>query len=161
MEAVKLKDALKVLETAVTNTLAHFDQLDRSNLPEILTSFAGLKECKEQLDIHQKLVSELYQQFSYEVVPNVLKANNLESAKSRGRLFTIATRVDASIPEDLRTTGYDWIKNVAKVPELIVPRVNPKQLSSFAKAYFEAHAEWPPENVMKVHLQEYIQVRRS
>jgi hypothetical protein len=90
-----------------------------------------------------------------------MESQGFDSVKSGGKNFILSTRVNASIPEDMREPGYRWLTDVAKVPELIVPRVNPKQLSSFVKSYFEAHAEWPPEDAIKVHMQNYIQVRKA
>ena len=157
----KLKDVLKALDSAVADTLAYFDQLDPSDLPTLLKSFALLKDNKEKLTELEKLTSECYQKLSYEVIPNAFEANGFDSIKLAGKNFILATRVNASIPENQREFGYKWIADVAKVPELIRETVNPKQLSSFATQYFEANGAWPPEEAIKVHKQPYIQVRRA
>ncbi len=160
-ETLKFKDALKALDKSVSDTLAYFEGLDPSDLPTLLRSFALLKENKEKLSQLESLISDLYQKYSYEVIPNAFEANGFDSIKLAGKNFILSTRVNASIPEDKREFGYKWLTSEAKVPELIKPTVNARQLSSFAQTYFEAHGAWPPEEAMNVHKQNYIQVRKA
>ena len=160
-QAPKLKDALKILDKTVEDVLAYFDQLDPSDLPTLLKSFAQLGENYDKLDILHKTLSKLYDKLSYEVIPNAMESQGFDSVKLGGKNFILSTRVNASIPEDMRKPGFRWLTDVAKVPELIIPRVNPKQLSSFVKSYFETHAEWPPEDAIKVYKQNYIMVRKA
>lgn len=160
-QAKSLKDAIKALDTAVLNTMAYFDQLDNSDIVTLLKSFALLKANKENLSELEKVITSLYQKLSYETIPNVFKTMEVDALKAGGKLFTLSTRVNASIPEDKRELGYSWIKEVAKVPELIKPTVNAKQLSSFVAGYFEANGKWPPEEAMTCHQQDYIQVRKA
>ena len=157
----KLRETLKTLDAAVTDTLAYFDEIDPSDLPTLLKSFALLKDNKDKLSLLEKLVSEQYQKLSYEVIPNAFEANGFDSVKLAGKNFILSTRVNATIPEDKREFGYAWIADVAKVPELIRETINPKQLSSFVTQYFEANGCWPPEEAMSVHKQPYIQVRKA
>lgn len=156
-----LKEALKELDEAVTATLAFFNDLDPSDLPTLLKAFSQLKDNKDQLSMLEKLISDQYQQLSYEVVPDAFEANGFDSVKLHGRNFILSTRVNASIPEDKREFGYKWITEVAQVPELIRPSVNSRQLSSFAQSFFEINGRWPPEEAMNVHKQPYIQVRKA
>lgn len=158
---MKLKDAIKELDDSVSDTLAFFDQLDLNNISVLLEAFSQLRESRDLLVSLTKLINELYEKVSYETIPTVFKANNFDSVKLNGKNFILSARVNASIPENMRHSGYKWLTDVAKVPELIVPRVNPKQLSSFVKSYFETNAQWPPEDAVKIHLQEYIQVRKA
>jgi len=158
-EKLRLRDVLALLEKSVDETLSYFAALDPGDLPLLLRSFALLKDHKEQLERLGEAISSLYRQYSYEVVPNALEANEMESVTIGGKLFTVSTRVNASIPENKREAGYAWLTDVAGVPELVRPTVNSQQLSSFAKSYFETNGKWPPEEVMNVHKQRYTQVR--
>lgn len=160
-EKPKFKDVLKALDAAVGDTLAYFEGIDPSDLPTLLKSFALLKENKEKLSFLEEMISNLYQNLSYEVIPNAFEANGFDSVKLAGKNFILATRVNASIPEDKREAGHEWLINEAKVPELIKSSVNSKQLSSFVTSYFDTHGCWPPEEVMSVHKQTYIQVRKA
>lgn len=156
-----LGDALKQLDKAVTDTLAHFMMLDVSDLPNLLKNFNALKAHKEHLDNLQKLLTQLYQEMSYEKIPQAMEAQGFDSVRVGKRLFSIATRINASIPADMRDAGFKWLTDDAKCPELIVPTVNSKQLSSFVTGYFETHGKWPPEDAVKIHKQTYTQVRAS
>lgn len=157
----KLKDALKQLDAAVSDTLAYFEGVDPGDIPTLLKSFSLLKDNKEMLSGLEKVISELHQKLSYEVIPNAFETIGFDSVKVGGKNFILSARVNASIPEDKRELGHKWLTEVAKVPELIKPTVNSKQLSSFASMYFEANGCWPPEEVMNVHKQPYIQVRKA
>lgn len=156
-----LSEAIKVLDESVTEMLYFFQELDVTDLPLLLKSFALLKDNKDKLSLLEKLVSEQYQKLSYQVIPNVFETFGLDSAKSGGRNFILSTRVNATIPEDKREFGYRWIADTAKVPELIRETINSQQLSAFARGYFETNAMWPPEEAMSVHQQQYIQVRKA
>lgn len=158
---VTLREALNILDDAVGNMLAHFHQLDNSDITTLLTSFALLKENKDKLSSLEETVSKQFQQLSYETIPEVLEAYKMQSVKIAGRNFILSTRVNANISEAQREVGYKWIIEEAKVPELIKPTVNAKQLASFVNSYFETHGKWPPEEAITVHMQNYIQVRKA
>lgn len=157
----KVGEAIKVLDDSIDYLLAYFHNADRSDLPNLLRAFGQLKDNNDNLKRLAEVVDKLYREFSYEVIPNVLEANGVNSINVDGRNYISSTRINASIPEDKREAGYKWLTDVAKTPELIVQRVNAQQLSSFVKTYFETHAEWPPEEAMTIHKQNYIQVRRG
>jgi len=161
MSEKKLSEVINDLSECITDVLAHFDKLDRSDLKALLKSFAHLKENNDRLKPLVEMIGKLYQELSYEVIPNAMEAHGFDSVKLDGRNFIVSTRINASIPEDQREFGHKWLTEVANTPELIVPRVNPQQLSSFVKTYFETHAAWPPEEAIKVHKQNYIQVRKG
>lgn len=157
----KLNEVLDELSESVGDVLAYFDKLDQSDLQTLLKSFAILKENNDRLKAFSDTIGSLYQNLSYEVIPNAMEAHGFDSVKLNGKNFIVSTRINASIPEDQRIAGYKWITEVAKTPELIVQRVNAQQLSSFVKTYFETHAEWPPEDAIKIHKQNYMQVRKA
>ncbi len=160
-KAPTLKESIKQLDESVTEMLHFFGELDVTDLPTVLKSFALLKENRDKLTLLEKMVSEQYQKLSYEVIPNVFHTFGFDSAKAHGRNFILSTRVNATIPEDKREFGYRWITEEAKIPELIRETVNSQQLSAFARGYFESHAAWPPDEAMSIHQQEYIQIRKA
>lgn len=160
-ETTKLSDALKLLDKAVVDTALFFEKLDYSNLPAVLKAFRVIKELNDKLKENAEIINSIYEKMSYEKVPEVLEANGLESAKSDGRNFIKSVRINASIPAEFKEAAHTWIRDVAKVPELIQPNVNPKSLSSFVKQYFEANAQWPPEEIITVHKKPYISIRKA
>lgn len=158
---VKLGEAISILENSVQDTLVFFEKLDHSNIALMLKAFHGLGVSYDRLAQLTKTLGELYDKYSYEIIPGVFETNEIDSLKTAGFNFILSTRLDASIPENQRDAGNKWVTEVLKCPELIVPRVNPKQLSAVVKAHFEANAELPPENAIKVNQRKYIQVRKA
>lgn len=164
MEAPKKQsfgEVLRLLDDAVRETLVYFDKLDPSDLPTTLKAFLLLRTHKETLDSLSKTIDELYRRYDYEILPEAFETLGFDSVKTAGRNFILSTRVNASIPENLRSAAHKWLTEEAKIPELITERVNPKQLSSFAQSYFYQHGKWPPEELIKIHKQNYIQVRKA
>lgn len=158
---VTMRRALADLDEAVNDMLAYFSTIDPSDVPTLLKAFALLRDNKDILTRLEKAVSAQYEKLSYQVIPETFETLGYESIKIDGRNFIISTRVNASIPEDKRAAGLEWLTNEAKIPELIKPTVNSKQLSSFVTAYFNEHGKWPPEEVMTVHKQNYTQIRKA
>lgn len=159
--SVKLSEAIDTLDGSVTETLVFFEKLDPNNITLMLQAFYKLGLAYDRLSAMTKLLGELYDKYSYEIIPNVFETTGIDGIKTAGHNFILSTRLDANIPENMRDAGNRWVTEVAKCPELIVPRINPKQLSSLVKAHFEAHAELPPEDAVKVSQRRYIQVRKA
>lgn len=161
IESPKINDVLKLLDEAISSTLVFFEELSPSDLPKMLKAFLQLKMIKEKMEFQLEIIAKLYTQYDYEVIPNAFETLGFDSIKTAGRNFILSTRTNASIPEQSRADAHKWLIEEAKIPELIVERVNPKQLSSFVKSYFETNGKYPPEDLIKVHMQNYIQVRRA
>jgi len=135
--------------------------LDVNDIPKLLAAYKQLNEIKDVVDEVYKTTHEQHQKLSYEIIPDAFETFKFDSVKAHGRNFVMSVRINASIPEDMRTAGYKWITEELRVPELIKPTVNSKQLSSAVKGYFEANAMWPPEDAIKVHKQRYIAIRKA
>lgn len=158
---VKISEAITILDDSVKDTLVFFEKLDPNNISLMLKAFYGLGVSYDRLKNLTTLLGEIYDKYSYEIIPGVFEANEIDSLKTAGFNFILSTRLDASIPENMRDAGHKWIIEELKIPELIVQRTNPKQLSAAVKAYFEANAKLPPENAVKVSQRKYIQVRKA
>lgn len=152
---------MKLLDKAVIDTALFFEKLEYSDLPKLLKSFMVLKELNDRLKDNAQIINEIYEKLSYEKVPEVLEANGFDSVKAHGRNFVKSVRTNASIPAEQKEAAHEWIREVAKVPELIQPNINPKSLSSFVAQYFEANAAWPPAELIKVHQKPYISIRKA
>lgn len=160
-DTTKLSDALKMLDKAVSDTVNYFDSLDYSDLPLALKAFRQIKELNDKLKDNAEVINAIYEKLSYEKIPEILEAHGFDSVKSGGRNFIKSVRLNASIPPEQKEAAHSWLRDTAKIPELIVPTVNPKSLSSFVKSYFEANAKWPPEDLIKVHQKPYIAIRKA
>lgn len=160
-DKVKLSVALEQLSQALTNTIVFFDDVKPDDLPTLLKAFAELKTHKSRLDELAKSMNLLYATLNNKVIPDAFETLGFDSVKAGGRNFILSTRINANITEDKRAAAHRWLEDEANVPDLIQSRVNPKQLASFVSEYFENNGKWPPEELISVHMQNYIQVRKA
>jgi len=160
-EKLKFKTALEQLSSTITDVMVTFDGIPSTDLPTLLKAFAELRDNKKRLEELLKSITLLYTTLDNKVIPDAFEALGFDSVKSSGRNFILSTRINANITEDKRPAAHKWIEEEAKVPELIQSRINPKQLSSFVAEYFETNGKWPPEDLISVHKQNYIQVRKA
>ena len=159
-DALKLSEAIKQLNASVTETILYFDKLDKNDLPTLVKSFKKLKDDCEELTEIVKLVSTLHQQMSYDILPEAFENHGFDSLKMGGYNFILGVRTNASIPMDKRDVGYAWLRENG-LGEIIIPNVNAKTLTSAIKEYMDTNGLVPPESVMTIHNQRYIQVRKS
>ncbi len=160
-ETPKAKDVLKQLQHVVAGMVVIIQGLDKNDVPKLLSAYKELHEIKAVVDEAQILITEQHHKLSYEVIPDAFETLGFDSVKRHGKNFVVSVRINASIPAHMREAGYKWLRDEAKVPELIVPAVNPKSLSAFVKEYFETNAMWPPEDAIKVHKQRYTAIRKT
>lgn len=160
-EKPRVKDVLAQLQGLVADMVITIQALDKNDIPTLLAAYKQLNEVKDIVDDVYKITHEQYQKLSYEVIPDAFESNKFDSVKAHGRNFVVSVRINASIPEHMRAAGHKWINEVAKVPELIIPSVNSRSLSSYVKDYFETNAMWPPEDAIKVHKQKYTSIRKA
>lgn len=158
---ITVKQALDILTEAVERACRVIDAVDKSDLTTLLKYYKQIHELKEIFDVQQEIIVHIHDQLSYDALPNLMEDMQIDSVKAHGRNFVLSTRVNASISNDNRDAGISWVRDIAKVPELIVPHVNPKSLTSLVKGYFENNGEWPPEDAIKVHQKRYIAVRKK
>lgn len=157
----KLSEVLLDLEEAVSETSLFFDGLDKSDLPRVLRAFDQLKGAKERLEASTESVKRIYDEYSYNVIPDLFEANGFESVKSHGKNFITNHRLDASIPREKRDAGFKWLREIAKVPELIQETVNPRSLSALVKQRLGETGEMPPEDAISVYQKRYISIRKG
>lgn len=161
-DAPKLKTALAETDKAVAAAAVFVtSELDRNDLPTMLKAFKELDEAKKYLADIEKALVATHKMLSEQMIPEAFENNGFDSVKLAGRNFIVSTRINASIPEDKRSAGFEWLRTVANVPELIVQTVNSKQLSSFVSSYFEEHAIMPPEEAISVHQVKYTSMRKA
>lgn len=155
-----LKETLEQLELAVRAVSLHFNDADKMTLQELLKSFKLLKEGKDTLDSLQEVITQIYQKISYETLPTMFENMDMDSIKLGGKNYILSTRLNASIPLELRDKGFAWLKE-HKLDSLIQPGVNSKTLSSAIKTYFEASAILPPQDAIKTYNQRFISIRKA
>ena len=156
-----LAEVITHLEIAAANAGVVVAMLDHSDISKTLLAFGMLHDAKKAIDNVHTYIGGLHRKLSEEVIPGALENAQIESLVIGGKRFGVSTRVNASIPAAKRDAGHAWLRDVAKCGDLINETVNAKQLSSFIEAYFEEHAELPPEEAVTVHMQQYTTVRKA
>ena len=159
-KAVTLRECLKVLNEAVVRTVLYFETIDRNNIPELASSYKLLKDNVQVLEDITKIAKGLQTKISYEVLPDSIENSGFDSVTVKGYLYTVGVRLNASIPEDMRPAGHEWLKENG-YSAIIIPQVNAKTLSSAMKSYIEEKAKNPPEDAVKIHRQKYISVTKK
>lgn len=157
----KLSDCLKMTHAAVGETVAFFASIEKDDLPTTLRAFKALDECKKALDIITEQIHKLHQDLSYEQIPDMMETLGFDSVKAANRTFTLAVRINASIPKDMQPKGFEWLRTEGASPDLITETVNARTISAFVKDYFQTYGKYPPEDCIKVHQQRYIQMRKT
>lgn len=155
-----LKEAINQLQKAVEKTAVFFESLDPTNVPLLLDSYRAIHEQADLLDNLNKITQEIKRRLSYETIPAQFESMGIDSIKSKGRLYSIGVRLNASIPLDKRDAGYQWLRDNG-LDSLITPTVNSKSLSSAVTKYIEANGLEPSEECMTVHKQTYTAIRKS
>jgi len=158
----KLTEVLPDLEDAVSETSLYLESLDKSDLPLTLRAFGQLQGAKNRLEASYEMIKKMYDNLSYEVIPDLFEANGCASFKSDdGKNFVMNVRLDASIPREKRDAGFEWVRNVAKAPELIQEQVNPRSLSSVVKQMLEENGTLPPDDAVTVSQKRYMSIRKA
>lgn len=156
----KLKDVLKDLDAAVMRTLQFFDKLDTTDLPALLRAFKDLDENWSLLDAIKKILDQQYDKLSYEIIPDAMDAQEVDSIALAGRIFFLNGKLYASIVKDNEAQAYAWLEE-HNLGSLIKPNVNSQTLSAAVKEYLELNGKFPPEELIKTHKKRYTAIRKK
>ena len=156
---MSLKDTLIQLEKLVVSGALEFDSIGKNDIPTLLKFYKTLSEEFAALEKITEIVGNLKQKLSYETIPDAFENVGYDSVKLLGRNFIVGVRLNATIPLEMRDSGYKWLREV-KLDNLILPTVNPKALSSAVKSYIEETGFEPPNDAVKIHKQKYTSIRK-
>ncbi len=155
----KLADANIVL-LQLTQKLASINQsLEGKDITGLLELYRVTYEAHQALEKTTKALGALKQSLSYEKIPATFKEMNIQGLRHNGRNFVLGERFFASIPADMHEKGYAWLHENG-LGGAIKPNINPMTLSSVLEQYIEETGKSPPNDAIKIHMQEYIQMRR-
>lgn len=156
-----LRDALKAMAEAVPNVAAHFAELEKTaNIAELLRAYKQLQDANSFFGELKKILDELQTNLNKKAIPDIMESLQMDSVKSGGYTFSIGVRTFASIPLDKRDEGFKWLE-ANGLSAIIKPAVNQKTLSSAIKSFIEEKGIIPPEDVMTIHQEKYVSVRKS
>lgn len=156
----KLSEAIKMLDDALLGVVFHFNEIALSDVPLLVTSYKQLKDNVDKLKDTMKIATELQQKVSYQLIPTAFEGLGMDSVTVRGYSYNVAVRLNASIPEDQREKGHQWLKD-NDYSAIIIPNVNVKTLSSAMGSYIEEKGLEPPADAIKIHRQPYTSVRKK
>jgi hypothetical protein len=155
-----MREVLEELESAIHKMQEFFKNVDRDDLPKLLTAFRQLQEHKKYLDSLSTDVEKLYQVLSYTIIPDIFQSRNVESMKIGGKNFILSNRLHATITADQKEKAFEWLRKNG-LEDIVQPNVNHKTLTSALGNLLEDKGISPPADVIKIHTQNYIQVRSS
>ena len=155
-----LKDALQALNKSIQRIAAAHNNLDKSNIPDLLDFYKQVYDSENILDGLHKTLSGVKDRLSYETIPDTFESMGIDAVKAKNGNFIVGTRFNASIPFDKREAGYQWLRNNG-LGALITPTVNAKSLSSAIKEHIETTAIEPPDDCMSIHRQRYTTIRKN
>ena len=127
------------------------------DLPDLLNTFAELREHRDELREYEKAVNAVYDKYSSEIIPERFDETGTTSHTSRDKRFTVSTRTYASIVKDAKAKAYDWLRNNG-YGSIIKPTVNASELSSLVKSMLTEEGVQPPNELVNVHLKRGISV---
>lgn len=159
-DKVTLREAIKILDDALLGVVLYFNDIDKNNIPELASSYKLLKDNVTKLEDSCKIAKGLQTKLSYVTLPESIENSGFDSVTVKGYLYTVGVRLNASIPEDMRPKGHEWLEGNG-YGAIILPTVNAKTLSSAMKSYIEEKGLNPPDDAVKIHRQKYISVTKK
>lgn len=156
---MSFNEALVKLNKAIEETLDCVMLLKQDDLDNHLAEFRKLSEADSKVEQASKLLKGLKNKLSYEVIPKIMEERKIDSIRYDGRLFINSVRLNVSIPEEMQEKGYGWLRDQG-LGSIIKESANVKTLSSVVGDYIQETGITPPDDVMKIHRQNYIQIRK-
>ncbi len=119
-----------------------------------------MRDNRELLTSISKVVDAEYERLAKSYIPNMFNSMEIDSIKLHGRNFILMPRINWSLKADARPQGIQWLKDHG-LSEIVREDVNAKTLTSALNALLESDAISPPQDIMNIHDEEYIQVRKA
>ena len=157
-DKITLKEASKQLDKAVTDTVLYFEHLDKTDIPTLCKSYKLLHDNIKTLETVCEILSKLGTKLSHEIIPAAIESNGFDSVTVGGFVYSIGVRTFASLPD--QDKGFEWLRNNG-YEMLIKENVNSRTLSGAMKEYVEEKGLNPPEDIVKIHRQQYTSIRKK
>ena len=147
------------LNQALISLLEEREKLQKDDLFGYLDLYGITYDASNNIEKAFKALTAFERDLSYEKITKVMEAKEVPSVRYKGRNFISSFRVFASIPENMRDKGFAWLKDHG-LDGIVKETANANTLSSVMSDFIEETGITPPEDVMKLHRQPYIQVRK-
>lgn len=159
-DAIKLVDVIKQLDASAVEIMSHFEEIDKSNLSELCTSFRRFGIDLDSINNTVKLLNATYEKLSQDTIPTALENAGFDSVTVKDHVYSVNARLRASCPEAMREKGHAWLRTQG-FSALIKETVNPQTLSGAMKDYITEKGLNPPEDCVKIHTHKYMSVRKK
>jgi hypothetical protein len=93
-------------------------------------------------------------------MPDLFESNELDNITIANRVFIRGSRLYANIPEDKRLEAIKWLKDNGYAM-LVKEGVNSNSLSAAMKEHVADKGEYPPEDIIKIHMGAQISMRKK
>ncbi len=111
----------------------------------VARAFVNLRDIKDAMDVVQKKLSALYEEWKTIKVPEKFENSGVPHINlDEGARVGISNKVFASLKKDQKEAAYEWLRQ-NKLEDLITETVNTSTLSAVAKGLAEDNMELPPE----------------
>lgn len=156
-----LKHAIKLLRESTQDVMVAGESLKRTtNIPEICAFYKNVYEQLELLEELVGVIKSIKEEYSKKVIPNLFEAMQVDSIKTSGRSFIRMPEFRASIPQDKMEKGLEWLRNEG-YGMIIKEGVNAQTLASAMREWIKEKGKLPPEDVMSIHTDHYISMRKK
>lgn len=155
----RFNESALAITHAMIDLSKHITLLEDNDLLGHLESYKVVYEAYERIERTQKILGEIKRKLSYETLPDIMRTQKIPSIRFSDRLFSVGTRIDASIPQHMQEKGFQWLRDNG-LGDIIKPTTNAKTLSSVLTQFIEETAISPPDDCVKIHTQEYISMRK-
>ena len=156
---IDYKQTLLQANKGLEQIVDQISKLDKNDLPSHLKFFKLMYEYCEIVDSIKKVLDGIYDNFSYEVLPELFKDLEIDSISLHGRNFILSGQMYCSIKKDNEEEAFNWLRQNGYA-SLVKENVNAKQLTSCMNEYFEEFAKEPPECISRFK-REYISIRKK
>jgi hypothetical protein len=144
-----------LLERATRDTA---EVIEQSNIPEVVTYFAELRDTVKELQAKMSLLQAHIDSLSQEMIPTLFTNQNVKTIKVEnvGRV-SVNDRWSCSMVN--KEAGMDWLRSTNNAG-LIIETVNAQTLGAFAKE--QALAKKPlPQEWFKVSSTPYVSITKG
>lgn len=157
----ELKEAIRVLRKAASNVVLKAEQLKVStNIVEVCDFYKLIHESNELLNEQMELIAGTKKDLSYEILPGLFEANQIDSIKVKGKNIIHVASIHASLPEEQRLKGLNWLRSNG-YGMVIKEGVNAQTLTAAVKSYIKEKGEMPPKEIFSVHMRGHITMRKA
>lgn len=155
-----IKQALTYLTKAVSNAITTVEAIDPGDINTLLKAFKLLDDQITEMSMLQTELKKVFDKLDKKTLPEMFQRLEIDSIKIGGYNFILSTNLFASIPEAKHQKGFDWLKDNG-YGALIKETVHARSLASVVKSYIETTAVEPPDDVMTIHRQTAISIRKA